>query len=91
MPRKPTELKESKSVLMIRALAAVLQLVSVKPGSQEIRPVCGGRFLTPSCLQSGLQRDVQTPAAAGGRRTDDFCMNNNNSDFVVLITYTENY
>lgn len=86
VPRKPTKLKRV-SVLMIRGLAAVLQLVSVRPGSQEIRPVCGGRFLTPSCLQSGLQRDVQTPVAAGRRRTDDFCINSN-SDFVVLITYT---
>lgn len=49
-------------------VAAVLQLVSVKLESQEIRPACGGRFLTPSCLQSDHQRDAQTPVAAGGRR-----------------------
>ena len=54
---------------MIRVLfAAVLQLVSVNPGSQEIRPVCGGHFPTPSCLQSGHQTHAQTPVAAEGRR-----------------------
>lgn len=60
----------------IRVLVpAVLQLVSVKPGSLEIRPVCGGRFPTPSCLQSDHQTDAQTPAAAVARSRDDCDIN----------------
>lgn len=61
---------------MIRVLVpAAVQLVSVKPGSQEIRPVCGGRSPTPSCLQFGHQTDAQTPAAAEGRGIDGFYIN----------------
>lgn len=71
------------SVEIIKVLlAAVLQLVSVKPGSQEIRPVCGGRFLTPLCLQTDHQTDAQTPIAAEGRRRDGFYIN---SDRVALF------
>lgn len=56
-------------------VAAVLLLVSVKRGSQEIRPACGGRFLTPSCLQSDPQRDAQTPVAAKRRNRNGFYIN----------------
>lgn len=58
---------------MIRVLvAAVRLLVSVKRESQEIRPVCGGCFLTPSCLQSDPQKDAQRPVAAERRRNGFF-------------------
>lgn len=60
---------------IIRVLvAAVLLLVAVKPGSQEIRPACGGHFLTPSCLQCDHQRHAQIPVAAEGRRVG-LCIN----------------
>lgn len=56
-------------------------LVSVKPGSQETRPACGGHFLTPSCLQSGHQRDAHILIAAEGRRVSLYI----NSDRVSLF------
>lgn len=56
-------------------------LVSVKPGSQEIRPTCGGHFRTSSCLQSGHQRDAHILIAAEERRVGLHI----NSDRVSLV------